>query len=247
VHLSLNTHRPESLRILNSVCFVEDTSTLALVYQLPKEANPAKQPASLHNLLENKNTMMRAPNLEDRLEMAQQLANTIYSFGLIRWFHKDFSSHNVIFFWDKSPRARPLLNAPWVVGFSIARPEREGEKSLNKALDALDIYMHPDLRVEDAKDRPAYHRKYEMYSLGLVLFEIGAWRPLDTIADKGLDAVAFKERVVDRCTKDLGFFAGSKYRDIVLYCLTCADDEHDDMSSLDALYWSVVLEIARTR
>ncbi|KAK0749676.1 hypothetical protein B0T18DRAFT_427758 [Schizothecium vesticola] len=250
IQLSSTQDKPEGLHILGSSNFVQGESSLALVYPLPRDASPTKQPVSLRNLLEQKLSSFRRPDLDDRLQLAQHLATTVYSLALIRWFHKDFSSRNVVFFRSKggSPKNNPLLSSPHVVGFSISRPEAPGEKSLNKDLDALDIYLHPDLRVADAKDRPEYHRKYDIYSLGLVLYEVGAWMPIDAVADKSLEPVAFKEKVVDRCRKDLAFYAGRAYRDVVLSCLTCGDEEDDEgSSSLDALYYSVVLEIAKVR
>ncbi|KAK1831876.1 hypothetical protein QBC39DRAFT_306146 [Podospora conica] len=250
IQLSSTQNKPEGLHTLGSIYFVHEGSSLALVYPLPRDANPTKQPVSLRNLLEQKLPSFRRPDLDDRLQLAQHLATTVYSLALIRWFHKDINSRNVIFFRGKGGGSKnnPLLSSPHVVGFSISRPEAPGEKSLNKDLDALDIYLHPDLRVPDAKDRPEYHRKYEIYSLGLVLFEVGAWMPIDAVANKSLERVAFKDTVVDRCRKDLAFFAGRAYRDVVLSCLTCGDDETDEgSSSLDALYDSVVLEIAKMR
>lgn len=55
--------------------------------------------------------------------------------------------------------------------------------------------------------------------------------PVDALGDKSLELATFKARVVDRCNKDLAFFAGRKYRNIVLYCLTCADEDSDEAAS----------------
>lgn len=249
VHLSCLGIRPESLRILRSRCYVEGEGSLALVHDLPKNASLKAQPVSLYSLLLGKSkNSFRPPDLDQRLKLALKLASSIYSFGLVRWFHKDFNSRNVVFFNDASQPAQILLDSPFVVGQSISRPESDKEKSLNKDLDALAIYLHPALRVGEPQNRPPYHRKYELYSLGLVLFEIGTWRRLDGILKNpgDLEASVLKDAVVDRCTKDLGFYCGPQYRNAVLHCLTCADDDSDEMeSSFDTLYWSVVFEVAK--
>jgi hypothetical protein len=230
---------------------VEEADSLGLVYQLPKNANPTKQPVSLHSLLHKTADAVagfRPPELEQRLYLAQQLAGSIYSFGLVRWLHKDFNCRNVIFFRDTSQTAKIMLDSPYITGFSISRPDNENEKSLNKDLETLSIYLHPDLRIKDPEQRPKYHRKYDTYSLGLVLFEIGIWNSIDHVAKASLEPEEFKKTVVDRCTKDLPFFVGTKYRDIVLRCLLCADEKADEVaSSLDTLYWSIVLELAKCR
>ena len=251
VHLSSRADRPKSLSVLEGLCFVEKSDSLGLVCQLPGNASPVKQPVSLYSLLRKDPEVVagfRPPTLEQRLQLAQQLTSSVYSLGIVRWFHKDFNCYNIVFFRDNSASANILIDSPHVTGFSISRPDNENQKSLNKDLEALAIYLHPSLRVNDPKERPRYHRKFEMYSLGLVLFEIGIWNSIDHIAKSTLEPEKFKRTVIDRCMKDLAFFVGTKYRDIVLRCLTCADVEGNEASSsLDTMYWSIVLEIAKCR
>lgn len=251
VHLCSIDDRPESLRVLDSICFVEGPESLGIVSRLPKDANPLTQPVSLHSLLKKAPEVIAGfhpPSLEQRLVLAQQLASSVYSFGLVRWFHKDFNSHNVVFFRDTSTAAHVMLDFPFITGFSISRPDDNKEQSLNKDLGVRAIYLHPDLCATDPEKRPSYHRKYEIYSLGLLLFEIGIWNTIDRAVKNTLSPEEFKKKAVDRCTKDLPFFVGNKYRDVVLRCLTCADvDFGENGNSLDTLYWSVVLELAKCR
>lgn len=251
VHLCAMEDRPKSLRTLDSICFIEEPDSLGIVSRLPEKANQLKQPVSLHSLLNRVPEVVadfHAPSLEQRLLLAQQVASSIYSFGLVRWFHKDFNCRNIVFFRDSSPAANVMLSSPFISGFSISRPDDNKEKSLNKDLEARAIYLHPSLRTADPEKRPQYHRKFEIYSLGLLLLEIGIWNAIDRIVKSTLLPEDFKKKVVDRCTKDLPFFVGTQYRDIVLRCLTCADSlAEESESSLDTLYWSVVLELAKCR
>ena len=141
-----------------------------------------------------------------------------------------------------------MLGTPFITGFSISRPDDNKQKSLNKDVEARSIYLHPDLRTTDPEKRPQYHRKYEIYSLGLLLYEIGIWNTIDRAVKITLSPAEFKKKAVDRCTKDLAFFVETKYRDVVLRCLNCADTRSEENeSSLDTLYWSVVLELAKCR
>ncbi|KAL3477206.1 hypothetical protein BJX99DRAFT_257684 [Aspergillus californicus] len=248
VHLTSLTVKPGSLRILECVSFVEDSNSLGLVARLPVGASSVKHPVSLHCLLSKVPevvTCFRPPSLEERLQLSKQLASSIYSFALVRWCHKDINSRNVVFFRDTSPSASIILNSPYMTGFSISRPDSRTEKSLNKDLEARAIYLHYDLRISDPEERPGYHLKYEMYSLGLLLFEIGIWNTIDRVVKSSLPPKVFHNKVIDRCTKDLPFFMGSRYRDVVLLCLTSADDAEESDSLLDTLYWSVVLELAK--
>ena len=85
--------------------------------------------------------------------------------------------------------------------------------------------------------RPQYHRKYEIYSLGLLLFEIGLWNTIDRAVKSTLLPKDFKGKATDRCTIDLPFFVGTKYRDVVLRCLNCANIGcEEDERSMDILY-----------
>ena len=251
VHLCSLDDRPKSLRVLDSICFIEGPDSLGIVSHLPKDANPLKQPVSLHSLLEKtpeEVTTFKRPSLEQRLLLAQQLASSVYSFGLVRWFHKDFNCRNVVFFQDSSPAASIMLDSPFITGFSISRPDDIKQKSLNKDLEARAVYLHPDLRATDPEKRPRYHRKYEVYSLGLLLYEIGIWKPIERVMKITLQPTEFKEKAIHRCIKDLPFFVGTRYCDVVLRCLTCADTESkENDSSLDTLYWSIVLELAKCR
>jgi hypothetical protein len=144
-----------------------------------------------------------------------------------------------------------MLAAPYITGFSISRPDGEGEKSLDKEREKFALYLHPDLRVADPqKQPPRFSRKYEIYALGMLLFEIGIWRAIDEVIKDGssLPAQKFTQTVVDRCSKDLPFYVGNQYRDVVVRCLTCADENADETAaSLDTIYWSVVLELAKCR
>ena len=251
VYLCSMEDRPKSLRVLDSICFIERSDSLGIVSRLPDDANPLKHPMSLHSLLSKVPEVVatfQTPSLEQRLLLAQQLASSVYSFGLVRWFHKDFNCRNVVFFRNSSPAANLMLDFPFIAGFSISRPDDNTQKSLNKDLEARAIYLHPDLRATNPEKRPQYHRKYEIYSLGLLLFEIGIWNTIDRAVKITLSPEEFKKKAVERCTRDLPFFVGTKYRDVVLRCLACADagSEEND-SSLDTLYWSVVLELAKCR
>jgi hypothetical protein len=247
-HLSSVPYKPNSLRVLDGVCIVEGANSMGVVRKLPSGASPTHLPVSLYKLLEREHGSLRdfrRPSLDQRLRLGQQLASSIYSFGVVRWFHKNFNSRSIIFFRSMSLSSPILLNSPFVTGFSVSRPDSKKEKSFNSNADTLDIYLHPDIRVNPDK-RPAFHRKYELYSLGIVLFEIGMWRPIEKIVRSDLERYAFKDSMVQACKKELSFYAGEKYTNIVLWCLSRADqDVEEDETSLDTIYWSVVMELTK--
>jgi hypothetical protein len=68
------------------------------------------------------------------------------------------------------------------------------------------------------------------------------------VAKTSLEPEEFKKTIVDRCSKYMPFYVGIKYLDVVLRCLKCAGEKADEgPSSLDTVYWSIVLELAKRR
>ncbi|KAF4631424.1 hypothetical protein G7Y89_g6709 [Cudoniella acicularis] len=237
VHLCSREERPQSLRTLESICFVDDGKSLGFVSRLPGNISSTKQPTSLYSLLHRDSDAreFRPPELGQRLLLAQTLAGSVYSFSLIRC----------------SSSAAVMLANPYITGFSISRPDNPGEISLDKEREKSEIYLHPDLRVAyPENERPRYSRKYEIYALGLLLFEIGVWRGIEDVIKSStfLPPQKFTQTVVNRASKDLPFFVGNQYRDVVVRCLTCVNEDADESTaSLDTIYWSIVLELAKCR
>jgi hypothetical protein len=114
----------------------------------------------------------------------------------------------------------------------------------------MEIYLHPELRQADSSNekRPGYSRRYDIYALGVLLFELGVWRTVDQVIKdhNNISAGDFKKRLVDRATKDLPFYFGDRYRDIVVWCLTCGGEGVNEADvSLEMMYWSIVLELSK--
>ncbi|KAK3947629.1 hypothetical protein QBC32DRAFT_374162 [Pseudoneurospora amorphoporcata] len=68
---------------------------------------------------------------------------------------------------------------PYLCGFGYSRPEKS--KTTARSLDtAWDLYRWPAIQREHPTDHNS-RKTYDLYSLGLVLLEIGHWKPLDEI------------------------------------------------------------------
>ncbi|RYP42724.1 hypothetical protein DL768_010280 [Monosporascus sp. mg162] len=145
--------------------------------------------------------------LDDRIQLAHELAAAVFEFHKMDWLHKNISSYNVLFFGekttsyrvgtevytggtdidgdgdiDKSCPRKVNLKQPFLIGFSHSRPgSADYSNKMHSADEALFPYRHPDYSGADAADLPTasgFLAEYDYYSLGLVLLEIGLWNPL---------------------------------------------------------------------
>ncbi|KAL8733480.1 MAG: hypothetical protein Q9166_002107 [cf. Caloplaca sp. 2 TL-2023] len=109
----------------------------------------------------------------------------------------------------------PLSRAPGYLGGSDVVGQA-------KKLTPL-IYQHPD-RATNSNRR--FRHGYDLYSLGLVLLEIGLWQDLqkfDTSIFK--DAYEFHHFVLKRLVPDLWGQCGAIYGEVVRECLTLGTDD----------------------
>ncbi|KAI3337492.1 hypothetical protein HD806DRAFT_476834 [Xylariaceae sp. AK1471] len=91
----------------------------------------------------------------------------------------------------------------YLLGWDLSRPDHPSELSETLSIstsefqskrDRIRLYSHPELSTasESAK-RARFQPQFDIYSMGLVLLEIGLWRPIETIRHKNLNE--FRERV----------------------------------------------------
>ncbi|KAL8835135.1 MAG: hypothetical protein Q9170_003440 [Blastenia crenularia] len=214
--------------VLHCVGYLDQSSTVTgYAFRVPPEANPRQKPVTLHQLLTNVKTTSDVPDLGDRFELAKVLVSTVFEILNIGWLHKNIQPKNVLI-WPKSGTKDAWdYSKPYLVGFDISRPNQPGEvseKPLSNPDD--DIYRHPDYRTHNS--RP-FLPSFDMYSLGILLFEIGTWR---TVGYQGVrrssrpslethksDPNFIEKVVMDGPVMDLKRHMGAKYRDAVVACL----------------------------
>jgi hypothetical protein len=140
------------------------------LYQWPEESCRTAQPRTLLEYLSGS----YKPSLTARIQLAQELAHSLFQSQVSNWMHKNFSSRNIIFFPRSSTSPRSLEN-PYIVGFAYPRPDERDQPSFKLPQDFdMDIYYHPEY-LEKAS---AFHKTYAVYGLGLILLVNAKWRPL---------------------------------------------------------------------
>ncbi|KAF6827128.1 hypothetical protein CPLU01_09294 [Colletotrichum plurivorum] len=138
---------------------------------------------------------------------------------------------------SRSERAlfRPLPPF-YLVGWDLSRPDHPMELSETLSVStagfknkrgAILLYSHPEMHAHSSSSKkPRYRAQFDIYSLGLVLLEIGLWRPLGNMRRSCKDDSDFRIKIVtDYCDRLLPM-VGEVYWRVVQRCLT--NDFSDD-------------------
>jgi hypothetical protein len=257
--------RPTSLRTLQTIGVVEDfrhdlNKRFGMLYRLPEGHHLSNEVHSLNAFLpkaSDENDFLE-PLLGERFELARALAASVYELHASGWLHKEISSHKIVFLASKGIKTLSI-KYPFLIGFGYARPDELDAVSLVRSGRDHDLYHHPDLRksskANDEQPDPRFERKYDIYSLGLVLLEIGIWDSISIFNKDSYDPHAFTERLLRVCKRDLGHRMGAIYTDVVIRCIEgiqCeqnneeeSEEESRRSDELMDMYWSVLNELSK--
>ncbi|KAF6809740.1 hypothetical protein CPLU01_15450 [Colletotrichum plurivorum] len=186
-------------------------------------------------------------SLRRRLEIARALAQTVLQLHTAGWMHKSLRSENVIFLAPAgSDDAAFLRSEPFLVGYDYARADNEEAAAAYTQLPdteiEADLYRHPKAR---GAGRETYQKRFDLYSLGCLLLELGCWKRLlgvfcmyegEDLAER-IARAAERNNVVELPTvnrlleKDdavafLEYHAGEKLRDTISLC--CSVEKAND-------------------
>lgn len=182
------------------------------------------------------------PALEARYKLAKRIAYTFAKLYSSDWMHKSINSSNIIFpqvYSTKALESFRRIETALVQGFGYSRQHTEAQTiDRGKVLHDLEaaIYRHPLYQGEAAT---GYQIHYDIYSLGLVLFEIAVWSPLIALLAAKyklgkeppvalsphmrhfheLEAKELHRRANLRIEEELAYRVGSKYKNVVQWCL----------------------------
>jgi serine/threonine protein kinase len=97
---------------------------------------------------------------------------TIFHLHSVQWVHKSFNPDNVILFGHRDGDQIYFDWAkPYVVGFDVARADVAHSDKLPSSFRWENrVYVHP---AQQRESRNRFHKIFDIYSLGVVLLEIG--------------------------------------------------------------------------
>jgi hypothetical protein len=157
--------------------------------------------------------------------LARDLASAIFFLHSVGFLHHSISSNNIVLLAQPSAKNTQTfprrLGLPFLVGFSAVR-EAEGMSEGAPVASEDAIYQHPD-RIWSKGWQPKYASTHEVYSLGLVLLEIGLWKGLERYKNDILNEdQAVRLKKLEELLELVGVNLGAKYQRVISWCLGLA-------------------------
>lgn len=257
-NLSQITRLPSAksdLRILNSPGYFRKTDgegvKLGLVFNFPDSADPRYAPVSLASLF-TKDRSGRSRyelSLRQKFILTNQLAASLAAFHRVRWYHKNFNSHSIVFFHSLADYNVLLLSHPYISGLGFSRPDDPAGRSLNPT---WAMHIHPDLEDDNDPARPKFQRRHDIYSLGVLLFDIDTWGTAKQhLVKSGRNVTPEEFRCsLERYSVDLKGRMGNEYRRVTEWCLRQPEEDAADgiatsQISLETFYLRVMHVLAQ--
>ncbi|KAM0546965.1 hypothetical protein ACHAPJ_010626 [Fusarium lateritium] len=204
--------RPACIGTFDDAQYEEDTKggrRIAFVYELP--SSPPVLPTTLSSLLQEAKTSKARPPLGERFTLAYRLASAVYMFHTSNWLHKGLRADRVLFATSSD------ITYPWITGFQYSRPVTDISLEARPTGDPrMDFYYHPNVGV-------GWTKFMDIYSLGILLWEIANWRPAYESRFRGMNLKDIQNCLLNDLHGSTGDMwnglVGKVYMDVVRCCL----------------------------
>lgn len=255
--------RPESQHNLSLLGYFEDSDQprIGLVYDVPysiqnrfrgtAELSPqVLTPVSLLKLVQKSNKAhppngdVSIPALESRFRLALRLVEQLHDLHVHEIPHGNINSSSVIFtpMAGEAPLRQGHMRSPLWASFDVfSKCTVEGiRRDIN-----LNIYRHPEDHPHDANRDVSIDINFDLYSLALVLLEVGLWTPIGDLYKAKYSLEDFKLRLEKLWIPKLSSRCGSAYTKVVQTCFRMADDPDLTYLTLDGLYNHLLDKLCR--
>lgn len=164
------------------------------------------------------------PTLDERLALAYNIAKALEQWHEQDWVHQGICSHNIVLLKHRR-NTRWAFESAMLHGFEFARPNAKPSIGAYVENIQLDVYRHPE---RQGPSRDGHTKLHDLYSLGVVLLEIGIWRPAVAIVHRpgtskkleDLTVTGMVKRLKEAAITSLAHYAGTSYTQAVQACLT---------------------------
>ena len=254
--------RTESQHDISLLGYFEDPSEprLGLVYDLPYSVQnqlhataissaETLAPLSLLNLIRKAKPIQPSsadvdpPPLEARFKLAFRLTEQLRLLHMRELPHGNINSSSVIFAMtsnEASSRRFKCLKSPIWASFDVfSKSSVEGRSS------SLNIYRHPNDHPQPSQRELAQDIKFDLYSLALVLLEVGIWQSLGDMFKPKYSLADFKLRLEKLWAPKLASRCGTSYMRAVQICLQAADSGEVGSLTTEGVYDRVFMQLQR--
>jgi hypothetical protein len=173
-------------------------------------------------------------SMSERFKLAYRIAEAVFFLHTAGFVHKNITSSSIVALRPSHPpagEAMPDIPDSYLMGFDLIRGKdatttKEGaimESGQPRSIWDFEIFQHPDRLHEESSLR--YIKTYDVYSLGVVLLEVGFWEPLKDVArDLTLENPTGWATELSQIVPELKARTGERYRDLVAWCLGLKGD-----------------------
>jgi hypothetical protein len=177
--------KPKGLRVPHCLGYIVDDWHPRVGFIFEYSSSDSSSPTSPRSLWQSFETLSM-PYLGDRFRLALDLSLTLSLLHTSGWLHKAFRSENVVFYPrpNESREDATSIHHPNILGFEHSRPNNP-----NAFTDLLitddhvsNLYRHPK-GYRPGGER--FSQDFDIYSLGIVLLEIGYWRRISEFWHEG--------------------------------------------------------------
>ncbi|KAA8906267.1 prion-inhibition and propagation-domain-containing protein [Sphaerosporella brunnea] len=213
---------------------------LGFVHRLPApDVESDKLPTPLSELLTMAKTgNVHMPPLGARYRLAKALSMALLLIQTSDIHHRSIHADNILFFRKQAASGTLPISDPFLSGFGFAKLADDQQN-----LDEPDEkYVHR--RPEYIPACTPYTKLDDIYGLGVVLFEIATWKPVEHWKKPGMSARQFRDELIKNLP-ELGGLVGGIYQQAVHRCLTGdfgLQSANADGEELERAFWSSVVK-----
>lgn len=233
----LTLEKPDTFHILNCRGYYHEPDATpdprySFVFDLPPETPSDSRPISLMQSFHRRPII----NLTEKYKVAHALSIALSQLHLVGWIHKSLRSELVLFFprtvIDENGTYESLYDKPIITGFEYTRPSGSMTDAVSDDDINRNIYRHPDRQGTPRRTFSKYH---DIYSLGVILLELGIGRSIIALEQDGANTFAdwepeqIKKRLLRYAEQRLAVEMGKTFHHIVKKCiLGDFDTKYDD-------------------
>ncbi|KAH6695987.1 prion-inhibition and propagation-domain-containing protein [Leptodontidium sp. MPI-SDFR-AT-0119] len=239
--------KPSDFRVLNCLGYFRDKALPRYGYLFEFPSNTVQQPpVTLHDLLSRGGPHELLLDLGDRFTLARTLASSLLRLHECGWVHTSFRSESILFFSEQadssSSTPQPCINDPYISGFGYSKPNDPAESTLEYSLPNRlhDLYRHPEIVKSrgnpGAGDAIRLQQRHDLFSLGIVLLEIGLWEQINALWKEKYTPSAFLTKLLTAYVPRLGHKMGTVYRDVVSDLLNMQIEQYKSIAEVASFF-----------